>query len=216
MSTRGAWGFRIDGIDKVTYSHSDSYPEWLGLKMAEFLKTVTVEQLLKIAQNLKMVCEQVEPTQEEIDFVYKKYPELPITHVGKGTPGDWYCLLRNTQQDFETYKKGFPFMIDSEDFLAESLFCEYAYIINLDDNVLEFYVGFNKNPKANGRYASLCGDDDSGCDGNPFYGVALLGTFSLNQKGKAFTGKKPEKIVEEMMKLKVMNEGFLKAQKNKI
>jgi len=30
MGTRGAYGFRKNGIDKVTYNHFDSYPEQLG------------------------------------------------------------------------------------------------------------------------------------------------------------------------------------------
>ncbi len=216
MSTRGAWGFRKDGVDKVTYNHSDSYPEWLGLRMAEFLKTVTVKQLLKIADGITMVDSQSTPTQEQIDIVTKKFPLMANLGVGNQRVDDWYCLLRSIQQDFEMYKQGFPFMIDSSGFLTDSLFCEYAYIINLDDNVLEFHVGFNHNPKASGRYASQCGDPDSGCGGKPYYGVALLGTYSLSQKGKAFTGKKPENIVKQMMKLQEMNNGFLKAQKNKI
>lgn len=31
-------------------------------------------------------------------------------------------------------------------FAADSLFCEYAYIVNLDTNVLEVYKGFNQEP----------------------------------------------------------------------
>lgn len=36
--TRGAVGFRVDGVDKVTYNHSDSYPGGLG---AAVLRTST-------------------------------------------------------------------------------------------------------------------------------------------------------------------------------
>jgi hypothetical protein len=32
------------------------------------------------------------------------------------------------------------------DFAADSLFCEYAYVINLDKNILEIYRGFNESP----------------------------------------------------------------------
>ena len=44
---------------------------------------------------------------------------------------------------------------DNEAFLYDSLFCEYAYIINLDTGNLEFYKGFNTNPKGKGRYVKL-------------------------------------------------------------
>lgn len=64
---------------------------------------------------------------------------------------DWYCLLRNTQGDLRHYHKGIEHMIDSQEFLADSLFCEWAYIMNLDDQQFEVYRGFNKNPNARGR-----------------------------------------------------------------
>ena len=66
-------------------------------------------------------------------------------------------------------------------FLGNSLFCEYAYIINLDDDVLEFYEGFNKNPDAKGRYASLKSDKDT-----DYYGVKLVQKIPLKDM---FTGK---------------------------
>ena len=65
-------------------------------------------------------------------------------------------------------------------FLSDSLFCEWAYIINLDDEVFEVYRGFNKNPNAPGRYAS------KQCDSEKYYGVELIETFSLND---CFEGK---------------------------
>ena len=73
-------------------------------------------------------------------------------------------------------------------FLENSLFCEYAYIINLDDGVLEFYVGFNKDPNAKGRYASLKVSDD-----NDYYGVVLKKTFPLKE---CFEGKYTEEDFE--------------------
>ena len=77
-------------------------------------------------------------------------------------------------------------------FLENSLFCEYAYIINLDDNVLEFYVGFNEDPNANGRYASLNKKDGLDEFAN-YYGVVLKKTFPLKE---CFEGKYTEKDFE--------------------
>ena len=62
---------------------------------------------------------------------------------------DWnkHCL----NLTFEDYHK----------FLYSSLFCEFAYIINLDINMLEYYVGFNKDLNAPGRYSNFK-DKESG------------------------------------------------------
>lgn len=57
---------------------------------------------------------------------------------------------------------------NSHDFLYDSLFCEYAYIVNLDTNMLEFYKGFNKDRNALGRYSNFKADEDS-----KYYGVKL-------------------------------------------
>lgn len=47
-----------------------------------------------------------------------------------------------------------PSSINAEQFLLDSLFCEYAYIINLDTQKLEFYQGGNQFCLKNkGRYA---------------------------------------------------------------
>ena len=35
MSTRGTFGFRLDGVDRISYNHSDSYPSYLGVRMLE-------------------------------------------------------------------------------------------------------------------------------------------------------------------------------------
>ena len=64
---------------------------------------------------------------------------------------------------------------DYHEFLYNSLFCEYAYIINLDTQKLEFYIGKNKDPNAAGRYANYYVYDDD----HRYCGVKLVQTFPL-------------------------------------
>lgn len=42
MGTRGIYGFRFSGTDKLTYSHFDSYPEGLGSEVVEFIRDSSV------------------------------------------------------------------------------------------------------------------------------------------------------------------------------
>lgn len=37
MSTRGAYGFILNGEEKITYNHCDSYPSYLGINILKFL-----------------------------------------------------------------------------------------------------------------------------------------------------------------------------------
>lgn len=65
----------------------------------------------------------------------------------------------NALNDEEEFNSEFE---DYKTFLHDSLFCEYAYIINLDTGMLEFYTGFNQDPDAKGRYAKFSCDDYNG------------------------------------------------------
>ena len=39
-----------------------------------------------------------------------------------------------------------PYLEDDINFAADSLFCEWAYVIDLDKRTFEVYEGFNKEP----------------------------------------------------------------------
>ena len=49
MSTSGAWGFIRNGIEKITYNHSDSYPLWLGAAILKFVAETPIERMIEVA-----------------------------------------------------------------------------------------------------------------------------------------------------------------------
>lgn len=179
MNTRGAVGFRINGQDKVTYNHSDSYPSYLGAKVAEFIRKTSDAELFHIAERIRLVSDETPPTPEEM----VKYSVYGDEEVGNQTLNEWYCLLRETQGDLTPYRDdGLDVMIDSSSFLLDSLFCEYAYIINVDTNELEFYTGYNKR-KGKGRYGAEK-------DENGYYGVRLMESIPFNRVRDRFDSAK--------------------------
>lgn len=168
MGTRGAIGIRRDGEDKVYYNHWDSYPSGLGVDMLRTIACFTDDELSDHFDLMVNVKDTV-PTPEQIEFM------APYTDLGVSNQSteDWYCLTRGVQGDLTAIiRMCVPFYEDSSDFLADSLFCEWAYIINLDEGVLEIYKGFNTNPDAPGRYAHLKDRD--------YHGVVLHSAVGLD------------------------------------
>ncbi len=155
MGTRGLYGLRKNGIDKCTYNHYDSYPDWLGREVLKFCATNNFNRLSTFFNNIEMVREDDVPTTLHIAIC--KQNGYANFNVSSQSETDWYCLLRNLQGNFKEYTECINryytvFMIDDIDFIKDSLFCEYAYIINLDNKSLEFYVGFQKTPQTDNRY----------------------------------------------------------------
>lgn len=146
MATRGLMGFRKRGIDKTMYNHYDSYPEGLGLDMLEFFRDVDLNELSVVYDKVKMVSQTVRATDEE---AAEAYSQLGIADDGVR---QWYNILRGVQGHPEEYMKGLRYMVDGHDFIEDSLFCEYGYIINLDTQKLEYWVGFQQKPSEGNRY----------------------------------------------------------------
>ena len=140
MGTRGAYGFIVDGKTKISYNHSDSYPSGLGKDIINFISRNRLAIIQKFAKSIKMVDSSKQPTAPQL----KKLVALGI--VEPDNKNEWYDILRefqgNLQQSFENQN---IFMTDEPNFVLDSLMCEYAYIINLDDGILEFYEGFKSN-----------------------------------------------------------------------
>ena len=169
MGTRGAYGFIKNNVEKITYNHFDSYFEGLGQNIVDFVKNNSIDILNKIFDKIEMVRSYDEPTQQQIAECYR-YADLTVSNKSYK---DWYCLLRNTQGNLEFYKDDLRYMIDNKEFMGNSLFCEYAYIINLDTNELEFYLGFQKSP-VNNRFAQYVTEDDN------YYAVKKIISFKLD------------------------------------
>jgi len=149
MGTRGVLGFRKNGVDKLMYNHFDSYPDGLGKNVVDFIKATRINEMSAIFDRIEMIDEDTLPTAQQIEDC-KKWTD---TSVSTQSTNDWYCLLRKAQFGLNAYyKEGLKFMLEANDFIKDSMVCEFGYIINLDDNVLEFYVGNQDKPQRGNRY----------------------------------------------------------------
>lgn len=154
MGTRGIYGLRKNKKDKTSYNHYDSYPSCLGEQMFGYIKKHSIEEMNDLYDRLMLVDENKkisELTEEE-----KNGLEILFSYDDKNEliDEDMYSLLRNFQGDLENYDRYHTvnIMCDSKDFIKNSLFCEYGYIINLDTNELEVFEGFQKKSQKTNRY----------------------------------------------------------------
>lgn len=147
MGTRGLVGFFANGKPLLTYVQYDSYPEGLGTETLNYVTKNLVqssdggmefdpEKLAKILA-LVSVEQHAEPTPPQLQQLAGKYWENVST--GK----DWYSHLRRCQGDLDMYVAA-GFIPDQSDFGKDSLFCENAYVIDVDAKSFDYYEGFNE------------------------------------------------------------------------
>ncbi len=197
MGTRGAYGFRADETDKLAYNHFDSYPEGLGVELLKQLRAMDLPLLsLPVLKDKALAIQLVSnqgkrPTKEQV--ARAKELDLCDFTVSEQSENDWYCVLRKMQGDLaKTLEMGV--MENHSNFVNDSLFCEWAYIVNVDTGKLEVYQGFNhgkrsgkgwKPEHSEGRYATVlpAGEAEKAkqCGHEPYFGVWLVKEYPLYQ-----------------------------------
>ncbi len=168
MGTRNLTCVYKNGEYKVAqYGQWDGYPEGQGITILRFLRNVKMDEFNKAIDECRWI------TQEELDKINKDinngilinwqkyYPEL-----SRDTGGEILELI--------TFKNK-RILNNSIDFANDSLFCEWAYVIDLDSNTFEVYKGFNneKLPETDRFYNAEYNDKE-------YKPVKLIKTFSLD------------------------------------
>ncbi len=151
MSTRGYYGIKKKGELKGAYNHFDSYPSGLGKDLVETINGIKKGDRLNVLSEtfdyIELIDSNIAPTQEQKDTCVKA--NVVDLNVSNRSLDDWYCLLRKLQGNLSSYiNKVVPYMENGNDFIDDTLFCEWAYIINLDTNKFEVIYGWNNRRKA--------------------------------------------------------------------
>jgi hypothetical protein len=154
MDTRGFVSFAVDGETKTAYIHHDSYPDCLGLNILGWARSADLHAAAIAARALRVVSDSDTPTQTDVERL------APFTNRNVGGAGGptWYQLLRETQGDCAAMLAAGA-IEDASEFPADSLCAEWGYVVDFDAQALEVYVGFQKEPHSDGRFAALAGRD---------------------------------------------------------
>ena len=149
MPTRGLYGFRKNGADKLTYNHLDSYPKWLGNNIIDFCRSMTAQELNDIFDRLEMVSESGKPDAEQL----KIYQQWEYSNENVLLFSNWHSILLDVQGNMDALKTQ-RYMADAKGYIKTSDDCNFAYIINLDNNTLEFWIGNQTTPQQENRYGT--------------------------------------------------------------
>lgn len=157
------------------YAQWDGYPEGQGLTILDFLKNVNIEKFKERIEHLEFFNEEeLETINNDKNWV-EKYPYLSRDLGGKILQ----AVYNNYYEDDNIFPKNLitckiEKLVDNSDFAADSLFCEWAYVIDLDKNTFEVYEGFNKIPlNENERFYKLKPNKE-------YYPVKLAKCYELN------------------------------------
>lgn len=178
MSTRGLIGFRYNSTDKLAYNHFDSGPAHLGVKVLREVQEVppdTWDIVKERVGSLVTISEQrlLGPNDGIVISEMRRHlPELSYDR----RPRDYYDLFQPLQGTLKPYLDGkLTFMADANDFIYDSLHCEWGYIVNLDQHAFEVWRGLQLSPSSESskRY-------DNDPDRLGYYPCALVQSYGLN------------------------------------
>jgi hypothetical protein len=151
MGTRNLTVLVSEGEIKIAqYGQWDGYPDYMGINILKFLREFDVEIMKKQAKNVIFIDED---KQSEIDLYLKEIGSTNgyLNKEQSDLYNEKYKFLdRSIGSDIlemvynEEYNK--TMLLDNSiTFSGDSLFCEWAYVIDLDKNLFEVYKGFNQN-----------------------------------------------------------------------
>jgi hypothetical protein len=163
MGTRGLTAVFVDGAYRIAqYGQWDHYPSGQGVTALAFLHGMDEPRFREALSRCRWLAE----SDGSVNIDSSKGRYLTRDHGAK------ILGLVQDSTDPEIVLK------NSITFAGDSLFCEYAYVIDLDNRTFEVFKGFNKGPVPEGERFTSAPLDPEG-DGK-YKQVRLLRSFSLD------------------------------------
>jgi len=182
MGTRNLTIVHHDGKYKVAqYGQWDGYPSGQGKTILDFLKKRFARDLF-----LTKLAKTYEPTEDQIKAWYEEAGAKPDSEWIDTDTADRFKKAHPTLDrdlggkilaTIQSAKKRLPLKSDLN-FAGDSLFCEWAYVVDLDTNKLEVYKGFNKTPlEPSDRFYNIPMNEKRN---DKYYQVKLTASFDLD------------------------------------
>jgi len=181
MGTRHLIVVKKDNEIKVAqYGQWDGYPSGQGVSILKFLRNK--KRIKKLSDKMKVV-RFIDATGKDKKFIdgYNKRCE----NGDKRTPKEkkWFktYITRDLGSDIlyniiESKDKEI-LLENNYEFGKESLFCEYAYLIDLDSKTFEVFNGYNEDKMAQDKRFFV--EKGLDCDGQ-YFGIKLVKTYNFD------------------------------------
>lgn len=187
MGTRHLIAVQIDEYKIAQYGQWNGYPSGQGVDVLAFITALMDDQaaLETFKQKLRGL---TWITPEELDAAWVAAGAAPgAEYVGMdiaekfGSTTPHLSRNRGARVLGDVLTSAEPLKLqNSIDFAMDSLFCEWAYVIDFDSNTFEVFKGFNKQP-TNGRFAGQVQVGRDGPGSNGYGPVALRHSWPLDQ-----------------------------------
>lgn len=161
------------------YGQWDGYPSGQGEDILTFLTSELDKELLlsKLDQTFEATDDQINQWYKEagndrndgfVDYgIAKKFSSM-FPSLSRDTGSRILSIIQNSEQPV-------PIRLD-KGFAADSLFCEWAYVVDFDKNTFEVFEGYNQEPLSeNERFYGLKTEE-----GSKYHPVKHKHTFQLN------------------------------------
>lgn len=187
MGTRHLVAVQIDGEYKVAqYGQWDGYPDGQGITVLGFLTAIMADtaSLELFKSNLRQTRWA---TEEEIEAAWVDAGAKPgagfaSMDVGERLYQKYPQLSRDTGAKVLGIVLALPAPLalqNNIDFAKDSLFCEWAYVVDFDANTLDVFKGFNKGP-AEGRFAGPVSEGGEGPGSGGYGPITIAASWPLD------------------------------------
>lgn len=146
MGTRNLTAVVVDGEYKIAqYGQWDGYPEGQGVIVLHFLQRSNLDKFKEKCRAAQWITdEELKARWDECgadgrdwvnSFVSNKFNKT-YPHLSRNCGAKVLAIVRDAPKGIK--------LGNNIDFASDSLFCEWAYVIDLDKRTFEVFRGFNK------------------------------------------------------------------------
>lgn len=183
MGTRHLICAHIDGEYKLAqYGQWDGYPSGQGLSILNFLKNANLEDFKRNLRTCSYITDaEWDKLWEDIgvDVSKEKFVSMEVSNRFYNRNPQFN---RDMGADILNYITQSPSGIklrNSIDFAKDSLFCEWAYVIDFDKGTFEVFQGFNERPLDSQERFYTEEEPQKSASGHTYHPVKLCAVFDL-------------------------------------